>query len=146
MKLNLLRFVTCRWICSWFRCIPNVLGWSSYNFIQANTGYQRGFNYDIWGLKLRCEFSTRPFDKCSQFSPFGSGYVGKSCSLLNTRRHYASQASTEQKSRKMLLYLTALVFAMVGSSYAAVPLYRRFCQATGYGGTIQRREVWLSLF
>ncbi|KAJ0435047.1 putative cytochrome c oxidase assembly protein CtaG/Cox11 [Helianthus annuus] len=24
---------------------------------------------------------------------------------------------------------------------AAVPLYRRFCQATGYGGTVQRREV-----
>ncbi|OWM66145.1 hypothetical protein CDL15_Pgr013362 [Punica granatum] len=40
----------------------------------------------------------------------------------------------------MLMYLTALVFAMVGGSYAAVPLYRRFCQATGYGGTIQRRE------
>ncbi|GFS39479.1 cytochrome c oxidase assembly protein CtaG / Cox11 family [Actinidia rufa] len=27
-----------------------------------------------------------------------------------------------------------------GYSYAAVPLYRRFCQATGYGGTVQRRE------
>ncbi|KAJ4728578.1 Cytochrome c oxidase assembly protein COX11, mitochondrial [Melia azedarach] len=40
----------------------------------------------------------------------------------------------------MLLYLTVLVFAMVGSSYAAVPLYRRFCQATGYGGTVQRKE------
>ncbi|XWS52892.1 hypothetical protein CRYUN_Cryun11dG0111200 [Craigia yunnanensis] len=34
----------------------------------------------------------------------------------------------------------SLVFAMVGSSYAAIPLYRRFCQATGYGGTVQRRE------
>ncbi|GKV17267.1 hypothetical protein SLEP1_g27797 [Rubroshorea leprosula] len=37
----------------------------------------------------------------------------------------------------MLLYLTALV----GLTYAAVPLYRRFCQATGYGGTIQRHET-----
>jgi cytochrome c oxidase assembly protein subunit 11 len=27
---------------------------------------------------------------------------------------------------------------MVGLSYAAVPLYRAFCQATGYGGTTQR--------
>nr|XP_018685633.1 PREDICTED: cytochrome c oxidase assembly protein COX11, mitochondrial-like [Musa acuminata subsp. malaccensis] len=34
-----------------------------------------------------------------------------------------------------------MVAAMVGASYAAVPLYRRFCQATGYGGTVQRREV-----
>nr|GMC94763.1 cytochrome C oxidase assembly protein COX11, mitochondrial [Ipomoea batatas] len=49
-------------------------------------------------------------------------------------------ASTEKKSKKMLLYLTGLVFAMVGCSYAAVPLYRRFCQATGYGGTVQRKE------
>lgn len=30
---------------------------------------------------------------------------------------------------------------MVGCTYAAVPLYRRFCQATGYGGTVQRKEV-----
>lgn len=45
----------------------------------------------------------------------------------------------------MLLYLTGLVFAMVGLSYAAVPLYRRFCQATGYGGTVQRKEVSSSL-
>ncbi|CAI8597165.1 unnamed protein product [Vicia faba] len=36
--------------------------------------------------------------------------------------------------------LEGLVFGMVGMSYAAVPLYRRFCQATGYGGTITRRE------
>ncbi|KAI3753515.1 hypothetical protein L2E82_25570 [Cichorium intybus] len=35
----------------------------------------------------------------------------------------------------------SLVFAMVGCTYAAVPLYRRFCQATGYGGTVQRRKT-----
>ncbi|XP_062214771.1 cytochrome c oxidase assembly protein COX11, mitochondrial-like [Phragmites australis] len=29
---------------------------------------------------------------------------------------------------------------MVGASYAAVPLYHRFCQATGYGGTVQHRK------
>lgn len=41
----------------------------------------------------------------------------------------------------MLIYLLTVAGAMVGASYAAVPLYRRFCQATGYGGTVQRREV-----
>ncbi|XP_024965035.1 cytochrome c oxidase assembly protein COX11, mitochondrial-like isoform X2 [Cynara cardunculus var. scolymus] len=35
----------------------------------------------------------------------------------------------------------SLVFAMVGCTYASVLLYRRFCQATGYGGTVQRRET-----
>ena len=35
--------------------------------------------------------------------------------------------------------IVALVFvAMVGAAYAAVPLYRAFCQATGYDGTVSR--------
>jgi cytochrome c oxidase assembly protein subunit 11 len=31
-----------------------------------------------------------------------------------------------------------IVLAMIGLSYAAVPLYRLYCQATGYAGTTQR--------
>jgi cytochrome c oxidase assembly protein subunit 11 len=31
-----------------------------------------------------------------------------------------------------------IVVAMIGLSYAAVPLYRLYCQATGYAGTTQR--------
>ncbi len=46
-------------------------------------------------------------------------------------------------SRRASFGLTAailLVFVagMVGMSYAAVPLYRIFCQVTGYGGTTRR--------
>ncbi|RZR81543.1 hypothetical protein BHM03_00007797 [Ensete ventricosum] len=52
----------------------------------------------------------------------------------------SSTASRDRSSRNTLVYLFGLVAAMVGASYAAVPLYRRFCQATGYGGTVQRRE------
>ncbi|KAJ6818152.1 putative cytochrome c oxidase assembly protein COX11, mitochondrial [Iris pallida] len=52
----------------------------------------------------------------------------------------AAAASRDRSSRKTLVYLLGLAGAMVGASYAAVPLYRRFCQATGYGGTVQRRE------
>ncbi|XP_021597241.1 uncharacterized protein LOC110603701 isoform X3 [Manihot esculenta] len=60
------------------------------------------------------------------------------------KRHFATYqtfTSAERKSRKMLIYLTGVVAVMIGCTYAAVPLYRRFCQATGYGGTIQRRET-----
>ncbi len=32
-----------------------------------------------------------------------------------------------------------LAFGMVGVGYAAVPLYRLFCQVTGFGGTTQMR-------
>lgn len=38
--------------------------------------------------------------------------------------------------------LTALLaVAMIGLAYASVPLYRLFCQATGFGGTTGRAEA-----
>ena len=37
--------------------------------------------------------------------------------------------------------LVGVVAGMVGLSFAAVPLYRVFCQVTGYGGTTQRAEA-----
>ncbi|KAI3430064.1 uncharacterized protein J3R85_008353 [Psidium guajava] len=108
---------------------------------QSVSGYGRPSMSDVWCLFRRSRFSTWSPNKSYVF-PNGSVYSRKPSSIFSTHRQYASHASsTEQKSRKMLLYLTALVLAMVGSSYAAVPLYRRFCQATGYGGTIQRRET-----
>ena len=35
----------------------------------------------------------------------------------------------------------SVAIGMVGLSYAAVPLYRLFCQVTGFGGTTQRAEA-----
>lgn len=48
--------------------------------------------------------------------------------------------------RKLNLGLTAaacvvFVASMVGASFAAVPLYRIFCQVTGYDGTPQRADA-----
>jgi cytochrome c oxidase assembly protein subunit 11 len=39
------------------------------------------------------------------------------------------------------LALTGVIAGMVGLTAAAVPLYRLFCQVTGYGGTTQRAEA-----
>jgi cytochrome c oxidase assembly protein subunit 11 len=39
------------------------------------------------------------------------------------------------------LVLASVILAMVGLTAAAVPLYRLFCQVTGYGGTTQRAEA-----
>jgi cytochrome c oxidase assembly protein subunit 11 len=44
------------------------------------------------------------------------------------------------KNRKVALLFATLVVAMLGLAYASVPLYRMFCQATGFGGTTQRAE------
>ena len=41
------------------------------------------------------------------------------------------------RNRWLAYVLTGLVAAMVGLSFAAVPLYQIFCKATGYGGTTQ---------
>ena len=39
------------------------------------------------------------------------------------------------------MVLASVILAMVGLTAAAVPLYRLFCQVTGYGGTTQRAEA-----
>lgn len=36
--------------------------------------------------------------------------------------------------------MLALAFGTMGLSYASVPLYRVFCQVTGFGGTVRRIE------
>lgn len=38
-------------------------------------------------------------------------------------------------NRRLALLLGSLVLGMVGAAYASVPLYRLFCQVTGYAGT-----------
>ncbi|HEY9520039.1 MAG TPA: cytochrome c oxidase assembly protein [Methyloceanibacter sp.] len=49
---------------------------------------------------------------------------------------------TDPKRRHSILTLSlvGLVAGMVGLSFASVPLYRMFCQVTGYGGVPQRAE------
>lgn len=54
-----------------------------------------------------------------------------------------SENGQEKKTnRNMVVGLSCagLFFVMVGASYAAVPLYRLFCQVTGFGGTTQVAE------
>lgn len=42
-----------------------------------------------------------------------------------------------RRDRILAFVLVGFVGAMVAASYAAVPLYRVFCQVTGFGGTTQ---------
>jgi cytochrome c oxidase assembly protein subunit 11 len=44
-------------------------------------------------------------------------------------------------NRKVALASALFVAAMVGLTYASVPLYRVFCQVTGFGGTTQRADA-----
>jgi cytochrome c oxidase assembly protein subunit 11 len=51
--------------------------------------------------------------------------------------------TTEPRDKRALvaLVLAGVVAGMVGLSFAAVPLYRMFCQVTGFGGTPQVADV-----
>lgn len=50
-------------------------------------------------------------------------------------------ATRPRRNGATVLLLTAVIVGMVGLSFASAPLYRIFCQATGYGGTTQRAEA-----
>jgi cytochrome c oxidase assembly protein subunit 11 len=45
------------------------------------------------------------------------------------------------RNLRVALIAGSVVAGMVGLSYAAVPLYRLFCQVTGFGGTTQRADA-----
>lgn len=42
-----------------------------------------------------------------------------------------------KKNQKVLLIVAGFVVGMIALAFASVPLYKRFCQVTGWGGTTQ---------
>ena len=52
----------------------------------------------------------------------------------------AGQERAKSRHGPVALMLVGLVACMTGLAFAAVPLYRLFCQVTGYGGVPQRAE------
>jgi cytochrome c oxidase assembly protein subunit 11 len=51
-----------------------------------------------------------------------------------------STTSQNRANARTALLTAGVAVGMVGLAFASVPLYRLFCQATGYGGTTQRAE------
>jgi cytochrome c oxidase assembly protein subunit 11 len=50
-------------------------------------------------------------------------------------------ATLPDRNRRTALIAAAGAAAMLGLGYASVPLYRLFCQVTGFGGTTQRASL-----
>ncbi|MEO6247775.1 MAG: cytochrome c oxidase assembly protein [Sphingomicrobium sp.] len=50
----------------------------------------------------------------------------------------AAAPSLDSRNRRVALYAALFVAAMVGLAFASVPLYRIFCEATGFDGTTGR--------
>lgn len=50
-------------------------------------------------------------------------------------------SSLHKAKRRTAIISAVVVFGMTGAAFAAVPLYRRFCQLTGFDGTVRRAEA-----
>ena len=48
------------------------------------------------------------------------------------------RSSVDELNIKIASYAAAVVIGALGATYASVPLYKIFCQATGFGGTTVR--------
>ncbi|KAF6739336.1 Cytochrome c oxidase assembly protein COX11, mitochondrial [Oryzias melastigma] len=51
------------------------------------------------------------------------------------RSRRSQEEEWRNRNKTVLTYIAAAGVGMIGLSYAAVPLYRLYCQATGLGGT-----------
>lgn len=49
--------------------------------------------------------------------------------------------SRQRANRRVAVMSLAIIGGMLGLTAASVPLYRLFCQVTGYGGTTQRADA-----
>ncbi len=47
----------------------------------------------------------------------------------------------DRRNRRTLVAMAGVGLAMLGLGFASVPLYRIFCEQTGFGGTTQRAEA-----
>ena len=53
----------------------------------------------------------------------------------------AAKALAARRNRRVALICAASFFGMVGAAYASVPLYKLFCQVTGFDGTVRRADL-----
>jgi cytochrome c oxidase assembly protein subunit 11 len=72
-------------------------------------------------------------------------YYRKKAGISNNH-HKQQSASLRDRNIQIASYAAAAVIGALGATYAAVPLYKVFCQTTGFGGTTQRVQLtdWAS--
>jgi len=52
-----------------------------------------------------------------------------------------SSRALRARNARLAIVCAVIFFSMVGVAFAAVPLYRAFCQATGFNGTVRRASA-----
>jgi cytochrome c oxidase assembly protein subunit 11 len=57
------------------------------------------------------------------------------------RQRLEATTTVQERNYRIAWYAAAIVVGATGAAYAAVPLYKVFCQTTGFGGTTQRVRI-----
>jgi cytochrome c oxidase assembly protein subunit 11 len=65
----------------------------------------------------------------------------KSKKQILTENRAQAAITPDQRNVQVAWYAAAVVIGSLGATYAAVPLYKVFCQTTGFGGTTQRVRI-----
>jgi len=84
------------------------------------------------------EFYRKKREGHSFWSFFTRGKKSGKQQTSNSKNHKTKPLTVEERNVQIAWYMTAVVVGAVGATYASVPLYKMFCQATGFGGTTQR--------
>lgn len=56
-------------------------------------------------------------------------------------RNRSDLTPEQRRNRNVAIICAATFFGMVGAAYASVPLYRAFCQVTGFDGTVSKAKA-----
>ena len=64
----------------------------------------------------------------------------QSSTVSDKNRSGSRSGEGEEEHQRVAYYMGAVAVFVFGLSYASVPLYKLFCQVTGFGGTTQRSD------
>eukprot|EP01024_Parvocaulis_polyphysoides_P071524 TRINITY_DN8925_c0_g2_i4.p1 TRINITY_DN8925_c0_g2~~TRINITY_DN8925_c0_g2_i4.p1 ORF type:complete len:346 (-),score=48.71 TRINITY_DN8925_c0_g2_i4:221-1198(-) len=98
-----------------------------------------------WGEKSVCRFCSSTAGEIEkekeavkrQLAELSAKYRNRP-DFWNELKHRQLNRDQHQKNKDVYLYFVGGVVGVVGLTYLSVPLYRMYCQATGYGGTVQQ--------
>jgi len=96
--------------------------------------------------------SSSSIRSCAFRRSFSSGKIEADAAQQRAMDYYKQRGrvstpsayTREERNQQIGWYSAAVVMGAIGATYASVPLYKMFCQATGFGGTTQRvtLEQW----
>lgn len=93
-------------------------------------------------LSKSYDFNIQKIQRSLRNNPTARNFSSGRPSVAHDQGRSAQRlADLQRRNRNILAWALAVVLGTVGLSYASVPLYRIFCQVTGFGGTVRRVTV-----